>query len=194
MPTGMVNRRSAKGRGVVPPPPPPRTPQRSGGSANLGGRPRREHISIGKYLNISDTSATMPTPRAITKETRVIDLTLDELLEALLERLGQVVPLGEKNRAEPEALLDTWAAAQLLGIGAKHDPGLEPPRGTPAWKTWRDHSQAVRDDIAHRFQQLLARRPELARLARYEGRRRFFVRADLTTYLASLAPARRSRR
>ena len=136
----------------------------------------------------------MPTPRAITKETRVIDLTLDELLEALLERLGQVVPLGEKSRAEPEALIDTWEAARLLGIDPKHDPGPEPPRGTPAWKTWRDHSQAVRDDVAHRFQQLLARRPELARLARYEGRRRFFVRADLTRYLESLAPARRTRR
>lgn len=136
----------------------------------------------------------MPTPRAITKETRVIDLTLDELLEALLERLGQVVPLGEKNRAEPEALIDTWEAARLLGIAPKHDHGPEPSRGTPAWKTWRDHSQAVRDDIAHRFQQLLARRPELARLARYEGRRRYFVRADLTRYLESLAPARRSRR
>ncbi len=136
----------------------------------------------------------MPTPRAITKETRVIDLTLDELLEALLERLGQVVPLGEKSRAEPEALIDTWEAARLLGIAPKHDPGPEPPRGTPAWKTWRDHSQAVRDDVAHRFQQLLARRPELARLARYEGRRRFFVRADLTRYLESLAPARRTRR
>ena len=136
----------------------------------------------------------MPPSRAITNDTRLVDLTVGELLEAFLERLSQALPLGEKSRAEPEALIDTWEAARLLGIAPKHNPGLEPPRGTPAWKTWRDHSQAVRDDIAHRFQQLLARRPELARLARYEGRRRFFVRADLTRYLESLAPARRSRR
>lgn len=193
MPTETVRFARAKGRGVESSPSPSSSPSSRGGLVPVAKLSRTENYSIGKYLTISDTSATMPTSRAITKETRVIDLTLDELLEALLERLGQVVPLGEKNRAEPEALIDTWEAARLLGITSKHDPGPEPPRGTPAWRTWRDHSQAVRDDIAHRFQQLLARRPELARLARYEGRRRFFVRADLTRYLESLAPTRRRR-
>lgn len=193
MPTETVRFTRAKGAGVDVTPTPCSSPPSRGGSVPVVKLSRPGNYGIGKYLTISDTSATMPTSRAITKETRVIDLTLDELLEALLERLGQVVPLGEKNRTEPEALIDTWEAARLLGINSKHDPGPEPPRGTPAWKTWRDHSQAVRDDIAHRFQQLLARRPELARLARYEGRRRFFVRADLTRYLESLAPARRRR-
>lgn len=136
----------------------------------------------------------MPLLRDITNDSRLIDLTVGELMEVFFDRLRQTLPLLAKGSDEPEALIDTWEAARLLGVAAKNSPGPEPPRGTPAWKTWRDHSQAVRDDIAHRLQQLLARRPELARLARYEGRRRYFVRADILRYLESLAPARRSRR
>jgi hypothetical protein len=134
----------------------------------------------------------MPLKRDISDDTRIIDLTIGELVAVLRERLGSAPP-SERSRPEPEALLDTWAAATLLGVGPKQDPGPEPPRGSSAWRGWRELSQAVRDDVAHRFQQLLIRRPELATLARYEGRRRYFVRADLLRYLDSLAPKARRR-
>lgn len=135
----------------------------------------------------------MPPKREITDDTRLIDLTVGDLLEIISERLrGTASP--EHSRSEPSALLDTWAAASLLGITPKHDPGPEPPSGGPAWRTWREQSQAARDDVAHRFQQLLARRPQLATLARYEGRRRYFVRSDVLRYLDSLtSPSRRRR-
>jgi len=137
----------------------------------------------------------MPIRRDITDETRVIDLTVGELMEVFLERLTQTLTLSEKTKAAPEALVDTWEAARLLGVVPKYDPGPEPQQGTPAWRTWREKNQAVRDDVAHRFQQLLIRRPQLATLARYDGRRRYFVRADLMRYLNSLTPvARRNRR
>lgn len=135
----------------------------------------------------------MPLKRDISDDTRIIDLTIGDLVAVLRERLGAVPP-AERARPEPEALLDTWAAATLLGISPKHDPGPEPSRSSSAWRPWREMSQAVRDDVAHRFQQLLLRRPELATLARYEGRRRYFVRADLLRYLESLAPKGRRRR
>ncbi len=170
-------------------------PDVSGGvvSTEKSLRHQRQHVGIENYLYISDSNTTMPPSRAITNDTRLIDLNLGELLDVLVERLHQTLPIGS-NQTPPEALLDTWGAAQLLGIAPKHDPGPEPIRGTPAWKTWRDHSQAVRDDIAHRFQQLLARRPELARLARYEGRRRYFVRADVVRYLDQLGDQTRLKR
>lgn len=133
----------------------------------------------------------MPRSRDITDDTRVIDLTVGELMDILLERLRQSVHSDEIDHTEPEALVDTWEAARILGIAPKYDPGLEPSHGTGAWRAWRSKHQAVRNDVAHRFQQLLARRPQLAKLARYDGRRRYFVRADIMHYLDSLAPIAR---
>lgn len=117
---------NAKGRGVVSTP--------SGASAPRGRAGRRESIRIVNYSNIFDTSATMPPARAITNDTRLIDLTIGELLEVVIEQLRRT-PLGAKSQAEPEALIDTWGAATLLGIVSKYDPGPEPPTGTPAWRT-----------------------------------------------------------
>lgn len=145
-----------------------------------------------KSFNI--IAAVMPRIKEITDDTRIIDLTVGELMDVLVERLSRVLTQHEEGRAEPEALVDTWDAAQLLGIVAKSDPGPEPTKASPAWKVWRETKQALRDDVAHRFQQLLLRRPELASLARYDGRRRYFVRADLLRYLDSLGSPRRRRR
>lgn len=138
----------------------------------------------------------MPRTRAteIMDDTRIVDLTVGELMDVLIDRLSRVLTQNEKGRAAPDALVDTWDAAQLLGIAPKSDPGPEPSKGSPAWRVWRETKQALRDDVAHRFQQLLIRRPELATLARYDGRRRYFVRADLLRYLDSLGAPRRRRR
>lgn len=138
----------------------------------------------------------MPRTRAteIPDDTRIVDLTVGELMDVLVDRLSRVLTQSDQGRAAPEALVDTWDAAQLLGIAPKTEPGSEPTKGTPAWKVWREARQAARDDVAHRFQQLLIRRPELATLARYDGRRRYFVRADLIRYLDSLGTPRRRRR
>lgn len=124
--------------------------------------------------------------KVISRDTRVIDLTLGELLDVLTTRLTETLASRRESREQPEALLDTWQVASLLGVTPKHDPGPEPPKGTPEWRTWRVKHQAVRDDVAHRVQQLLLRRPTLAKLARYDGRRRYFVRADVVRYLDEL--------
>jgi len=158
-----------------------------------GGAGCLKNISIEKYLLNSDSSSFMPPRRAITDECRVIDLTVGELMDVFFERLSKALPLGDARAAEPEALLDTWQVARLLGVTPKHDPGPEPPKGTPEWRTWRVKHQAVRDDVAHRFQQLLSRRPELAKLARYDGRRRYFVQGDVGRYLDELGKPARSR-
>ncbi len=195
MPTALASAARAKGRGVAALAlPPPLVPPAGVTRAASRGRPALG-ISSENYSNILHTTSTMPPTRAITNETRLIDLTVGDLMDVFFERLTQTLAESEKAKAHPEALVDTWEAATLLGIVPKHDPGPEPPSGTPAWRAWREKHQAVRDDVAHRFQQLLIRRPQLAQLARYDGRRRYFVRADLTRYLDSLAPtARRSRR
>lgn len=167
-----------------------------GGVRNRAGRTGcLKNISIEKYLLNSDSSSFMPPRRAITDECRVIDLTVGELMDVFFERLSKALPSSGTSSAEPEALLDTWQVASLLGVTPKHDPGPEPPKGTPEWRTWRVKHQAVRDDVAHRFQQLLSRRPELAKLARYDGRRRYFVRGDVVRYLDEIGkPARSNRR
>jgi len=131
--------------------------------------------------------------KVISRDTRVIDLTLGELLDVLTTRLTETLTERRESREQPEALLDTWQVASLLGVTPKHDPGPEPPKGTPEWRTWRVKHQAVRDDVAHRFQQLLSRRPELAKLARYDGRRRYFVQGDVGRYLDELGKPARSR-
>ena len=137
----------------------------------------------------------MPPSRRISDDTRIIDLTLGELVEVLVERLEERLSTNARATADREALIDTWEAARLLGIAPKRELGPEPKRGAPDWRIWRDQNQALRDDVAHRFQQLLLRRPALATLARYEGRRRYFVRAELLRYLESLtAPAQRRAR
>lgn len=130
-------------------------------------------------LAIASTALSQPRAAA-TAGCRLIDLTVEELVELLDARL--LLALGQLRTDDADSLLDTWGAAALLGIAPKFEPGPAPARGSSAWRNWRDTSQAVRDDIAHRFQQLLMRRPELAALARYEGRRRYFVRADLLRY------------
>jgi hypothetical protein len=132
--------------------------------------------------------------KVVSRDTRVIDLTLGELLDVLTTRLTETLTERRESREHPEALLDTWQVASLLGVTPKHDPGPEPPKGTPEWRTWRVKHQAVRDDVAHRFQTTPIASPvELAQLARRDGRRRYFVRADVVRYLDELGKPARSR-
>lgn len=90
--------------------------------------------------------------KVISRDTRVIDLTLGELLDVLTTRLTETLTERRESREHPEALLDTWQVASLLAVTPKHDPGPEPPEGTPEWRTWRVKRQSVRDDVAHHAQ------------------------------------------
>ncbi|MBL8635386.1 MAG: hypothetical protein JNM40_19320 [Myxococcales bacterium] len=135
----------------------------------------------------------MPPKRDITDDTRVIDLTVAELLALLTERLG----LGAPSRVvEPsDGLLDTWQTAKLLGIFPRRPLPDEPARGTVEHQHWRRAEQQLRNEVARRLQTWLDRHPELAELAvrRSGERRRYFRRGDVEAFLAkaSRSPARR---
>ena len=79
----------------------------------------------------------MPPKRDITDDTRVIDLTVAELLAVLTDRLG----LGVPSRAvEPaDGLLDTWQTATLLGIFPRRQLPEEPAHGTVEHQIGRAH-------------------------------------------------------
>lgn len=137
----------------------------------------------------------MPPKRDITDDTRVIDLTVAELLAVLTDRLG----LGVPSRAvEPaDGLLDTWQTATLLGIFPRRQLPEEPAHGTVEHQRWRKAEQQLRNEVARRFQTWLERHPELAALAvrRTGERRRYFRRCDVDAFLAQATrtPARRRR-
>lgn len=131
----------------------------------------------------------MPLRRDITDDTRVIDLTVAELLQILTDRLGLADALRGPSRAEPEGLLDTWQTAKLLGIHPRRELPPEPRRGTPEYHAWRRQEQSLRNHVARRLQTWLDRHPEVAQLAiKPKGeRRRYFRRADIEGYLARVA-------
>lgn len=126
----------------------------------------------------------MPAKRDITDDTRVIDLTVAELLTLLSERLG----LGVSSRPErpSDGLLDTWQTAALLGIFPRRPLPDEPARGTVEHQQWRKTEQQLRNEVARRLQTWLIRHPELAELAvrRSGERRRYFRRSDVEAFLA----------
>jgi hypothetical protein len=139
----------------------------------------------------------MPLKRDIPDDTRVIDLTVAELLQVLTDRLGLSTDLRPRAAKEPEGLLDTWQTAKLLGIHPRREQPPEPARGTPEYQTWRRQEQALRNEVARRFQAWLDRHPEVAQLAiKPKGeRRRYFRRVDIEGYLGRVAvPLTQARR
>lgn len=135
----------------------------------------------------------MALKKVISDDTRVIDLTVGELVALLAARLS-----AERSPAapeSPEALLDTWQTARLLGIFPRRETGPEPPAGTPEHKQWRQREQALRNEVARRLQSWMERHPQVAQLAiRMKGeRRRYFRQKDIAAYLdrAATAPSRR---
>ncbi len=146
----------------------------------------------------------MPLKRDISDDTRIIDLTVAELLHVLSDRLterlfggsppAQAVPSFHGLRAtlldtQPQGLLDTWQTAKLLGIYPRRELGPEPPPGSPESALWRRQEQALRNQVARRLQNWLDRHPELAALAvKPKGeRRRYFRRMDVEAYLGRIA-------
>ena len=127
--------------------------------------------------------------RDISDDTRVIDLTVADLLELLTDRLGLGPVRREQGVREPEGLLDTWQTAKLLGIFPRQELPPEPPAGTPEYRTWRRKEQSLRNQVARRFQTWLERHPEVAQLAvKPKGeRRRYFRRIDIEGYLGRVA-------
>lgn len=132
--------------------------------------------------------------KEISDDTRVIDLTVGELVQLLAARLpGE--RHGEPRPAQaPETLLDTWQTASLLGIHPRRELAPEPPSGTPEHRVWKRQEQALRNEVGRRLQSWMERHPEVAQLAiRLRGeRRRYFRRQDITAYLdRAIAPRRR---
>ncbi|MBP8196109.1 MAG: hypothetical protein KAY55_02990 [Deltaproteobacteria bacterium] len=127
--------------------------------------------------------------RDISDDTRVIDLTVADLLELLTDRLGLGPVRREQGVREPEGLLDTWQTAKLLGIFPRQELPPEPPAGTPEYRAWRRKEQSLRNQVARRFQTWLERHPEVAQLAvKPKGeRRRYFRRIDIEGYLGRVA-------
>ncbi len=132
--------------------------------------------------------------KEISDDTRVIDLTVGELVALLAARL----PAERRSERRPaetaEALLDTWQTASLLGIHPRRALAPEPPPGTPEHRSWRRQEQVLRNEIGRRLQSWMERHPEVAQLAvRIKGeRRRYFRRQDITAYLdRAVAPRRR---
>lgn len=131
--------------------------------------------------------------RDITDDTRVIDLTVADLLALLTDRLGLGQVRREQGAREPEGLpqglLDTWQTAKLLGIFSRQELPPEPPAGTPEYRAWRRKEQSLRNQVARRFQTWLDRHPEVAQLAvKPKGeRRRYFRRIDIEGYLGRVA-------
>jgi hypothetical protein len=138
----------------------------------------------------------MPSRRDITDDTRVIDLTVAELLQVLTERLGLQGAARERLAPSPQGLLDTWAAARMLGIHPRRELPPEPPRSTPEFAAWRKVEQATRNEVGRRFQTWLHRHPEVEKLAiKPKGeRRRYFRHDDITGYLAQVAIPQTRRR
>lgn len=124
----------------------------------------------------------------ITNDSRIIDLTVGELLQLLTERLARPAEVRVAETT-PDGLLDTWQTATLLGIHPRRELPPEPPRGTTEYQQWRRQEQNLRNEVARRLQGWLDRHPELAQFAiKPKGeRRRFFRRADIEGYLAQVA-------
>jgi hypothetical protein len=137
----------------------------------------------------------MALKKVISDDTRVIDLTVGELVALLAARLPAEPPPGAAPADCPEALLDTWQTARMLGIHPRRELGPEPPAGTAEHRQWRQQEQALRNEVARRLQSWMERHPQVAQLAiRMKGeRRRYFRRQDIAAYLdrAIATPARR---
>ena len=136
----------------------------------------------------------MALKKEISDDTRVIDLTVGELVQLLAARLPTERSAAPHPAATPETLLDTWQTASLLGIHPRRALPPEPAVGTPEHRIWKRQEQALRNEVGRRLQSWMERHPEVAQLAvRLRGeRRRYFRRQDITAYLdRALAPRRR---
>lgn len=132
--------------------------------------------------------------KEISDDTRVIDLTVGELVQILMKRLAAESPAESRTAPTPEALLDTWQTASLLGIHPRRALAPEPPPGSNEHRSWRRTEQLLRNEVGRRLQSWMERHPEVAQLAvRIKGeRRRYFRRQDITAYLErAIAPRRR---
>ena len=138
----------------------------------------------------------MPRFRDISDDTRIIDLTVADLLALLTERLGLGLSKKPASSSEPEGLLDTWQTAKLLGIFPRQELPPEPAAGTAEYRAWRRKEQSLRNQVARRFQTWLDRHPEVAQLAiKPKGeRRRYFRRIDIEGYLSRVTVPIRQRR
>lgn len=66
--------------------------------------------------------------KVVSRDTRVIDLTLGELLDVLTTRLTETLTERRLSREQPEALLDTWQVASLLASRRNMTPARSHPK------------------------------------------------------------------